>query len=507
MNRDTHPFSASDWLAPFKLVLGFLGLTAFHSCMADVDALALTLDLDRPVQVNLKKYGVNGSLLGAQIGYGSEKLEADYKRIGIAFNRFPGGTIGNFYQWRTGRFGCHRPPDAHSSPRIAQMNRSLEKSGTTYALADFLNFTRNVGGDFTYVLNTLCAPPEDNAALLEYMRTHNVKLNYLEMANEVYSGSYAWAYANAADYLDDAEKNYAAVRRFYPNARIGLVVSPIAFSAKNQPGKDGTPNRAWPERPRQFDLRSANAAFGDALIIHIYGHPHDGRFWSIAPKTDEQRYSRVMTQFNERFERSMSYLRKLGRGKPIWITEWGVTVPPDERQGPFRAYEKSAYQALFMASALTSITLEEGVEVANYHSIGNLWTAHRENIEITPPGKVLHLFIEAAKHASAAYDVRIASLKKKPANPTENLKALLFAAESSGELLVINEQDSGYTIHRLDTGRLDFKYFRVDTLKIENDAFATTSMADSDISALAQRGIEIRPFSITRIRLHKRASN
>jgi len=505
---------------------------------ADVlENITLTVNYDHPVPVNLKKFGVNGALVGADIGYGSNELAEIYKQIGIVFSRIPGGTIGNFYHWKTGRFSCDKTPDERAQTRIAQLNRSLERTKTTYAVDDFFEFMKNTGGDFTYVINTMCDSPQNNADLLSHMKNGNVNLNYVEMANETYSGSYAWAYANAQAYLDSARENYSAVKQHYPEAKVGVVVSPVSFSGKHIPDENWGPNSSWPERLRQFDMGGATAQFADALIIHVYCSPYDGRFWVSDPITNKEHYLRVIGPLNTKFGVSMAYLKFLGKGKPIWITEWGVTAPEEKRQGVFKEYLKSAYQALYLASGLASITLEEGVEIANYHNARDLWQSGTDQTVITPIGNILHLFIDAAKSTSTVYPMQaetdgaandfaqlsqvkeFQSIEGASTVPVQaetdgspkdvgllsqvkGLKSLFFVSGKGGDLLLINEQDKAYVITRLNVGESKFNNFSVDALNIENDVFMTTKVEQKKFTEIGKARIEVKPFSIMRIRMN-----
>lgn len=507
--NDRLSFRAIHLLTPWLFALGM----ALASCWPASGlyanegsrSIALSINDQHNIPINLKKYGINGALLGSTIGYGSKELEDIYKSIGITFNRFPGGTIGNYYQWESGRFSCDIPYDASTSRRIKRMNRTLDRTQTTYNVDDFFGFMKNTNGDFTYVLNTMCDSAESNANLLKHMANQNVDLNFLEMANETYSNSYAWAYSHNNEYLDSAIRNYSAVKQYYPNAKVGLVVSPASFNGKYEPAPYGTPNSSWPARASQFDTGAAHASFADGLIIHIYGHPYDGRFWSLDPKSDQDYYRRSISQFNNKFKISMSYLKQLGQGKAIWITEWGVSAPAESRLGKFRKYKKSAFQALYMASALTSISLEKDIEIANYHSAGDLWETVGSKVRLTPIADVLALFIASAKQAKQVHPVQIEAIDAGGSNRPGNirdLKSLLFASEQAGDLFIINEGINTYMINGLDLGQKEYTRYSTGTLTIENNKFNPINEIERETTDIVRYGITLRPFSVTRIKLH-----
>jgi hypothetical protein len=369
------------------------------------------------------------------------------------------------------------------------------------------------------------------------MKERDVELRYVEIGNETSSGRYEWVYDSAKAYIESAQENYFSIKRYYPKAKIGLVVSPISFSGDHDPDEPEKPNESWPARAVQFDMESANASIGDALIIHIYAHPYQKNL-EEKPNTEIERYIEIMKHFNSKFEISMNYLKALGHGKAIWLTEWGAGVLSTldiNIQDLFKKYINSPYHGLFVASALVSITLEEGVEIANYHSAGNLWDSGTDQTEITPVGNVLRLFIGAAKNSNTVYPVQaetdlnpnkvtlsrvtgFQSLENADTvypvqtetyetpmelvSPVTGLKSLFFASGTEANLLVINEQDKAYVITRLDVGESKFNNFSVDALNIENDVFMTTKGEQKKMTDIGKSRIEIKPFSILRIRMY-----
>ena len=190
-----------------------------------------------------------------------------------------------------------------------------------------------------------------------------------------------------------------------------------------------------------------------------------------------------------------------------------------------------------MASGLASITLEEGVEVANYHNARDLWQSGTDQTVITPIGNILHLFIDAAKSTSTVYPVQaetdgaandfaqlsqvkeFQSIEGASTVPVQaetdgspkdvgllsqvkGLKSLFFVSGKGGDLLLINEQDKAYVITRLNVGESKFNNFSVDALNIENDVFMTTKVEQKKFTEIGKARIEVKPFSIMRIRMN-----
>ena len=237
--------------------------------------------------------------------------------------------------------------------------------------------------------------------------------------------------------------------------------------------------------------------------MHIYGHAYKHKTKSYEAHTYRGHYIEYINEFNDRFHLSLKHLTVLGGGKPIWLTEWGVTVPTDKLS---RLYAKSAYQALYLASALVTITLERNIEIANYHGIGSLWSKSTQGYKITPIGDVFKLFIDAAKKSNRVYNVQIdTGLNNKNESmfkQEEGIKSLLFTSNNNSFLFVINEKDRDYVINTLDTGSNKYSDYTIDTMYIDNDIFKYSSNEKVDLNDIRKVGIKIKPFSIMRITMH-----
>lgn len=464
-------------------------------------SISVKLDLDKSVPVDVKKYGVNGALLGTRTGYASEDLVDIFSQIGIKFSRFPGGTIGNYYDWKTGAFSCYRTPVKSSASKINRMNRALLNKKVPYRVDDYFSFVDKTSSEFTYVLNVLCGSPGSNGELITHMKKNHVDLRYIEMANEVYSKSYAWGYKDAKSYLGSIKENIPVIKKYYPQAKIGLIVSPKSFSAKQLPDKGGRPNSSWPERSRNFDAISSSSDLADGLVIHLYGHLYTDKFAFIQADNHQALYNDALKKFNSKFQISIDYLKSLGQGKPVWITEWGVTAPPKKRHYEFKKYKKSAYQALLMASVLTLITLEPGIEIANYHNITDFWTKIDNGFEISPLGRVLKLFIDMTDNYRHAYKANFYHSDRGAG--AKSIKGIYYTSTEADALLLVNEGSQSYMIDDIKTVFKTAKVYSVNGMFIDNNEFRYINNEKVAINDKNKNALEIKPFSILRINLEK----
>lgn len=465
---------------------------------------SLTLSLSSyKTKVNLKKYGVNGALLGYKYGYFSEELANIYRDVGLSFGRFPGGTIGNYYDWKTGSFSCHNSVDKFTTDRVKLFNKVLTNKKFPYEVNDFVYFSKKINLEFSYVLNLMCKSAKSNLELMEYFKKNKIQLKYIEIGNEIYSPKYSWAYKDAKSYAERASEYYVAIKKIFPDSKIGLVVSPISFSGKNKPGNNGLQNNSWPLRQKEFDLYSSNSFYADGLIIHLYGYPYNRKISYFDPITNHEHFSKVLKQFSDRFETSMDYMESLGKGKPIWITEWGIAAPRDKQQGIFKNYKKSAYHSLFVASVLLDITLEDNVEVANYHNITDFWSKTKTGFKLTPLASVFKLFIDSATKSNNVNEVLFEAMDYSKYIDKSGLKAIYFSSVTSNYLLFINVGDEIYTINKLDVKFNKFKTYTAQEMTIINDEFVLSNRQKILNPNNSFEKIRVSPFTILRMEFKK----
>jgi hypothetical protein len=291
------------------------------------------------------------------------------------------------------------------------------------------------------------------------------------------------------------------VRQYYPSAKIGLVVSPISFSGKNDPIDLSRPHPSWPEKLRQFDEKSSQATFGDALVIHPYVLPA----LSSNDSSEIQFlkcYLESNDRFNQKFPIAINYLRSIGKGKPIWLTEWGLSVPEAQRNDFFNEYKTSVYHALFVASALVSITLEDVVEIANYHNASDLWQTAGDETKLTAVGVVIEMLTEVAKSNDFVCQVLLEAIETGLEKPM-GIKSIAFSSSTVFDLVIINEKQTPYRIRHIDLGSFPYARMAIDSLSITDRSKKDFQDDRFILMKDDATGVEIKPFSITHIKITK----
>jgi|GEM_PF-918707 len=189
--------------------------------------------------------------------------------------RYPGGTIGNFWNWQTGDY-------------IDESYRTIAINGKNiYTLDDVKGVYDRSGGHTIpiYMVNPLTSNLEHEVAGLKYAQSIGLPVTCIELGNELYLDNYNSVNAATSVYLQGYPwiRNYADTclkwtvrfRQEFPNASIALigVSNPTSWAAAR------TRVRSWND---SLMVYLTNPAFGhtgiqcDAITIHDYAKNNNG---------------------------------------------------------------------------------------------------------------------------------------------------------------------------------------------------------------------------------------
>ena len=230
--------------------------------------------------------------------------------------RYPGGTVGNFWDWKTGDY-------------MAGANKPIGyRNGTPnyYKLDDVKKVYDRSGGHClpVYMINPLTSNLEYQLASLKYAQSIGLPVTCIEMGNELYLDDpdgtdasarvYMQVYPDVKNYADTCLKWTQRFRQEFPQAQISLigVSNPTAWSAAR------TRVRNW------------NASLMSYLMDPQYGHTgiqcdaitvHDYAKNNFATATDMKAIdmiSAMTTAAGKVLDPSIDSRYRL------WITEYGM---------------------------------------------------------------------------------------------------------------------------------------------------------------------------------------
>ena len=173
--------------------------------------------------------------------------------------RYPGGTVGNFWDWRTGYY--------NEIGKEANVIAPLPTGPFPYKLDHVKRVYDRTGISPVYVINMLTSSCDEQLAMLKYARSIGLPVKYIEMGNEYYMDdhpknyTYPTVFPEITDYTDMCRIWTARFRQEFPDVRIALV--------------GVTSPAAWTKRPRTREwntvvMNNRSGIECDAMAIHIY---------------------------------------------------------------------------------------------------------------------------------------------------------------------------------------------------------------------------------------------
>ncbi|MEW5805303.1 MAG: hypothetical protein AB1721_01040 [Patescibacteria group bacterium] len=275
----------------------------------------------------------NESWIGiTPISFSYNKMAFD--KTGTNLIRFPGGTVGNFYDWETFApnwqvaeeiLGAHNKDYQFQKKSFETLVRNLNP-------IDFINKAHEYGQEVIVQLNLYINTPAQTAAALRKIKNAGIDIKYFELGNEMY------AYMSLNEYLQKAQAAAVKIKEYYPNAQIGIVANQRVLwsGGDSRWGNEAPPNADW----------------FDAIIVHPYlnSQPEPNMSTSL---TNPEHQEYIFSSVNEKLARLVDLVKAQYPNKKIWTTEWNTLSGP-EQENPFmtNTYSSSVYTYYFLLNLL-----------------------------------------------------------------------------------------------------------------------------------------------------------
>ena len=301
-------------------------------------------------------FGVNQNTV-QNPGWASNPLAtALVKDLKFGSVRYPGGTVANFFDWRTG----------------TTVPGSGQRLDHRYELGDLAFIQREAGAIPTFVLNMSTGRGlEDQMEQLIQAKALGLPIRRVELGNEFYLGSssYKAAFGDGAEYGRTAKAWAARVRELFPGAEVAAV------AAQNLPSTDPD-SRIGRWNAEMFSELSPDDV--DALTLHYYGGSTLGGVSTRRPDKfgtpEAQRAQHDALQADTGPDRfigaAFGYVNAITRttdvpeGFDLWITENNLF----DRTGPARhTWAHGMYNAAVQAQLLR----DERVTQTHFHNLIN----------------------------------------------------------------------------------------------------------------------------------------
>jgi hypothetical protein len=326
------------------------------------------------------------------IPYEDPRLRPLVSALRPALLRFPGGTIANYWNWRSGRVevGADMMGNFAVGARKAV---ELHPEGASFE--DFNAFSRAVGAETVLVLNLETSSVDDQVAWIKRLADAGVTPSRIEMGNEFYfeplmamgSGKPAKT-PSQTKALEVSRQVAAAIAPYAANAKIAVQSSGSRYSQGDRmagfmaPFDDQLTDEPWFQAvtwhiyPEISSTMGLELAVGGATRADM---PERFRSASFLESADaELALTALLARVEEGSRRQAAFLRAKAPGKEVWVTEWGT----GENLAYYRG-ERPVVTGLWihvLARQLMCLLREPNVTMALNHSLymdGLAWSCIR----------------------------------------------------------------------------------------------------------------------------------
>ena len=227
----------------------------------------IEIDTKAPSRVQRGFSGVNADL-GVPVEYWDNSFNTLAQQVHYGWIRFPGGTSGDAYNWKTGQI-VQDWLDQFTSNYSFGPNPNLGQlvAGRGGAkLKDAAARARLLGASLIICVNAFTDTPQSIGELAEYVKHNRVPVAAWELANEAYlftktnSSSGVPFFTDALDYIDKMRPYAAAIRHADPDATVAIFADPSATGQRV----------IWDQQIASFIASNPSQVYWDAITFHFY---------------------------------------------------------------------------------------------------------------------------------------------------------------------------------------------------------------------------------------------
>lgn len=491
----------------FFAALVIIGAVFIYS----VQAQTVTVKNDKTRSISPDFIGYNGNLTAVEKPWDNADMLALLKKLNARTLRYPGGTLGNAWDWEIGWIG-QNIDDKNFVPWMRE--QKIQQSKRRYTLEDLAKMHRATGVKPVFMLNMVTATLEEQTAALKRAEKLGLPVEYVELGNELYFSEplTVKAFPTPEDYGRASRVWIAALKKEFPRAKFAIVADEREIPASN------VRRTNWNERVLS-EVKTA-----DAATIHIYSFGFADRSLRVQGNwgTAEQQ-AKFYEKFNEpggtaRFLAAAFHDAgelekvKLPEGMEIWMTEWNLWDRVGANRGTWA-------HGLYAAAFLQTFLRDGRVNLSNYHNlVSDLFQAaftretefeglsvktgkdlRSESYELSAAGRVNAMFGAAMNGMTRATEIEFApnepvKVENFPAYPS--LAGWRFSAKNGNRETAILINFSGKPAEvDLKNAKLDRANYRQITASPSD--FITGDKALPEKSGKAGKTLSLPAYSVT----------
>ncbi len=261
----------------------------------------ITVDTGSSRPLNHKVYGFNTNHTTSSNLYASPNVIEGTGQLRPGILRFPGGTVGNWYQWRTDDFWGWES----TAPAFSQSCRIYRDENRKYGWDGYVALIRRYNMEPVIMINILSQTAADAAAWFDYMDSINFPVRYAEFGNE---NSYGFGDGQRDSNLQTIEDYIRVTKDFSQEIRKNHPNIKLAVNADRW-------NSTWRDA-------LAEETYYDAVVIHEYQGPGDA-VWTSSTVTEYLSGENLV-------DTNAAFWKDVIGNRPMWITEWNLRIKSRE---------------------------------------------------------------------------------------------------------------------------------------------------------------------------------
>ncbi|MGC8862531.1 MAG: hypothetical protein ACP5R5_07120 [Armatimonadota bacterium] len=413
------------------------------------------------VPTNRMLFGVNRPWPMSGQKLDDPELLRALRALHVGALRFPGGTVGSFWDLAAGRFVPEADINGFGFARwAAQYTRAAREisrlPANQFGIQAFDKLARQICAGVCWVVNLATLSGEHEAEAISHMKTCGVELSYLELGNEYDMGLFRRVMPKVSDYISRSHSVVERARHLFPKARIAVCASRVDLGAeehvveKQKPSDERT--RRWNE-----DLLKYRDTF-DAWVVHDYGLGLN----LLRKLSEADRLSAVLAYPQASLGAIASTIRTRYSGVPVWITEYNAAFHGLNREEPSRRDSAAAFlenmknsglHALMVAGYILSAVEDADIyKVLCYHSLSGMDGFGITKFNGNEPGTrclvnaSAQVFAHVASVATNSSQMATARIDNNPSlglnllgrNDLKALQAAVFLSNSRVSYVVLN---------------------------------------------------------------------
>jgi len=349
------------------------------------------------------------------VPYEDPKYLAALKAVAPNIIRFPGGTVGNYYNWRIGYMEVPDGPGASVYRKYLIKNalpasRKLHPKGIF--IEDWVKIARDMDAALVFNPNLESSSLDEQGAWFADMHGKGIVPNLIEMGTEFFLAMFMDPltlniFPDWAATMKRTKQYYDVMKPYLPkDAKVAVQSASSSFHESNPAASANALTR----HEAQWDADMKPEPWFDAVTTHLYpgleGSAGAGALKGL-PGNADQVYAAMIARADEGFDRTLDETAARMPGKEIWMTEWGA-FEAAQTLGGASAYFSGMWLHQVTRGQL-SILRHPRVVLSNFHSAfasGNIMsTFTRANGDYVPinAASVIHWFFTASRGPDAHY--------------------------------------------------------------------------------------------------------